>query len=72
MKSMGVVKSIRTILPSSQQRQAILGSLIIGVVENLTVQFIGSSYRDIIGFLVMVVILIVRPQGLLGSKMRVV
>jgi len=51
---------------------AILGSLIIGVVENLTVQFIGSSYRDIIGFLVMVVVLIVRPQGLLGSKMRVV
>ena len=51
---------------------AILGSLIIGVVENLTVQFIGSSYRDIVGFLVMVVVLIVRPQGLLGSKMRVV
>jgi branched-chain amino acid transport system permease protein len=51
---------------------AILGSLIIGVVENLTVQFIGSGYRDIIGFLVMVAVLIVRPQGLLGSKMRVV
>jgi branched-chain amino acid transport system permease protein len=51
---------------------AILGSLIIGVVENLTVQFIGSGYRDIIGFLVMVAVLILRPQGLLGSKMRVV
>ena len=51
---------------------AILGSLIIGVVENLTVQFIASGYRDIIGFLVMVAVLIVRPQGLLGSKMRVV
>jgi branched-chain amino acid transport system permease protein len=51
---------------------AILGSLIIGVVENLTVQFIASGYRDIIGFLVMVAVLIMRPQGLLGSKMRVV
>lgn len=51
---------------------AILGSLIIGVVENLTVQYIASGYRDIIGFLVMVAVLIVRPQGLLGSKMRVV
>jgi branched-chain amino acid transport system permease protein len=46
--------------------------LIIGVVENLTVQYIASGYRDIIGFLVMVAVLIVRPQGLLGSKMRVV
>jgi branched-chain amino acid transport system permease protein len=51
---------------------AILGSLIIGVVENLTVQYIASGYRDIIGFLVMVAVLIMRPQGLLGSKMRVV
>ena len=51
---------------------AILGGIIIGVVENLTVQFIASGYRDIIGFLVMVIVLIVRPQGLLGSRMRVV
>jgi branched-chain amino acid transport system permease protein len=51
---------------------AILGALIIGVVENFTVQFISSGYRDIIAFLVMVIVLIVRPQGLLGSKMRVV
>ena len=51
---------------------AILGALIIGVTENLTVQSLASGYRDIIGFLVMVVVLIVRPQGLLGSKMRVV
>jgi len=51
---------------------AILGALIIGIVENFTVQFISSGYRDIIAFLVMVIVLIVRPQGLLGSKMRVV
>jgi branched-chain amino acid transport system permease protein len=51
---------------------AIIGALIIGIVENLTVQFIASGYRDIIAFLVMVLVLIVRPQGLLGSKMRVV
>jgi branched-chain amino acid transport system permease protein len=51
---------------------AILGGLIIGVVENLTVQFISSGWRDVVGFLVMVVVLIVRPQGLLGRKMRTV
>jgi branched-chain amino acid transport system permease protein len=51
---------------------AILGGIIIGVVENLTVQFISSGYRDVVGFLVMVIILIVRPQGLLGRKVRAV
>ncbi len=51
---------------------AILGGLIIGVVENLTVQFISSGWRDVVGFLVMVVVLIVRPQGLLGRKLRTI
>ena len=51
---------------------AILGGIIIVVVENLTVQFISSGYRDVVGFLVMVIILIVRPQGLLGRKVRAV
>ena len=51
---------------------AILGALIIGIVENFTVHFISSGYRDTIAFLVMVIVLIVRPQGLLGNKMRVV
>jgi branched-chain amino acid transport system permease protein len=51
---------------------AILGGLIIGVVENLTVQFISSGWRDVVGFLVMVIVLIVRPQGLLGRKVRTV
>jgi branched-chain amino acid transport system permease protein len=51
---------------------AILGGLIIGVVENLTVQYIASGYRDVVAFLVMVIVLIVRPQGLLGRKLRAV
>ena len=42
------------------------------MVENLTVQFIASGYRDIVAFLVMVIVLIVRPQGILGKKMRAV
>jgi branched-chain amino acid transport system permease protein len=49
---------------------AILGGLIIGVVENLTVQFVGSGYRDVVAFLVMVAVLVVRPQGLLGRRVR--
>ena len=51
---------------------AILGGLIIGVVENLTVQFIASGYRDVVAFLVMVLVLVLRPQGLLGKTLRTV
>jgi len=70
-----MLKIVSGIIPGFAVRgfwTAILGALIIGVTENLTVQYLASGYRDIIGFLVMVVVLIVRPQGLLGSKMRVV
>ena len=49
---------------------AILGGLIIGVVENLTVQFVASGYRDVAAFVVMVLILLLRPQGLLGKRLR--
>jgi branched-chain amino acid transport system permease protein len=41
-------------------------------VENLTVQFIASGYRDIVAFLVLVVVLVFRPQGILGKKIRAV
>jgi branched-chain amino acid transport system permease protein len=51
---------------------AILGGLIIGIVENLTVQYLASGYRDIVAFLVLVVVLVLRPQGLLGRRMRAV
>jgi branched-chain amino acid transport system permease protein len=51
---------------------AILGGLIIGVVENLTVQFIASGYRDIVAFIVLVIVLIFRPQGILGKTTRAV
>jgi branched-chain amino acid transport system permease protein len=49
---------------------AILGGLILGVVENLTVQFMASGYRDVVAFAVMVAVLVLRPQGLLGRRLR--
>ena len=51
---------------------AILGGLTIGIVENLTVQYLASGYRDIMAFLVMVVVLVFRPQGLLGRTTKMV
>lgn len=49
---------------------AVVGGLVIGVVENLTVQFVASGYRDVVAFLVMVLVLVLRPQGLLGKTLR--
>jgi len=51
---------------------AILGGMIIGIVENLTVQFIASGYRDIVAFIVLVIVLVIRPQGILGKTIRAV
>jgi branched-chain amino acid transport system permease protein len=46
---------------------AIVGGLILGVTEALAAGFISSAYKDVIAFLVMIVVLLVRPQGLMGK-----
>ena len=50
---------------------AILAGLLLGIIENLTVEFIGSGYRDTIAFLILILVLFIRPQGLMGKKMKV-
>jgi branched-chain amino acid transport system permease protein len=53
---------------------AVLGGLIIGLVTALTVgyesdlAFLGSGFGEVVPYLVMIIVLLVRPQGLLGSK----
>jgi branched-chain amino acid transport system permease protein len=47
---------------------AALGGLFLGVLENLGVEFFSSGWRDIIGFGVMIIVLLIKPSGLLGRK----
>jgi len=47
---------------------AALGGLIIGVTETLVSGYISSTYRDAIAFAVLILILLVKPSGLLGEK----
>ncbi|HMD02885.1 MAG TPA: branched-chain amino acid ABC transporter permease [Candidatus Baltobacteraceae bacterium] len=47
---------------------AVIGALILGVVETLSVAYISSSYRDAIAFGVMFLILVLRPTGILGKR----
>lgn len=50
---------------------AVLGSLFLGVSESLVVGYLASSYRDAITFGVLILVLMVRPWGLLGKPQRV-
>jgi branched-chain amino acid transport system permease protein len=53
---------------------AVLGGLIIGLVTSLAVgyesdlAFLGRGFGEVVPYLVMIIVLLVRPQGLLGSK----
>ena len=47
---------------------AILGGLILGVSESLAAGYISSSYKDVIAFAVMIIVLLFRPEGLMGKK----
>jgi branched-chain amino acid transport system permease protein len=46
---------------------AIVGGLILGVTEALAAGFLSSAYKDVIAFLVMIAVLLLRPEGLLGK-----
>jgi branched-chain amino acid transport system permease protein len=47
---------------------AMLGGLILGVIEALGSAYISIAWKDAIAFFVLIVILIVRPTGLLGER----
>ncbi|MBQ7753265.1 MAG: branched-chain amino acid ABC transporter permease [Treponema sp.] len=50
---------------------AMLGGVILGIAETLTKGFISSQYADAISFAILIVILLVKPTGLFGSKRTV-
>lgn len=47
---------------------AVVGGLILGVVETLAAGYISSNFRDAFAFILMVATLFVRPRGLFGEK----
>lgn len=44
------------------------GGVVIGVVENLVGGYVSSSLKEVAGFVIIVLILMVRPYGLFGEK----
>lgn len=47
---------------------AMLGGVLLGVIESLGAGFVSSRYRDLIAFAVLIVALLARPRGLLGTR----
>jgi branched-chain amino acid transport system permease protein len=52
---------------------ALVGGVIIGVIESLSGFYLPPGFKDIAAFIVLLVVLIVRPEGLFGvsTKKRV-
>ncbi len=49
---------------------AMIGGIILGVIENLSKAYISSQLSDAIVFSVLIIVLLVRPTGILGKKIH--
>ena len=49
---------------------ALLGGLCIGIIENMSTAFISPGYKDLSAFLLIILVLLFRPQGILGAATR--
>ena len=47
---------------------AMVGGLLLGVIESMGAAYISNAWKDAIAFFVLILILIVRPTGLLGER----
>ena len=49
---------------------ALVGGVLLGLVESLGAAFISSPYQNAYGFLIVILVLIIRPNGLFGERGR--
>ena len=50
----------------NQVRGAVLGGIILGVLDNLSAAYLSSQYRAAFPLLILIAVILVRPQGILG------
>ncbi len=50
---------------------AMLGGYILGIAETMTKGFLSSQFSDAISFSILIIILLVKPTGIMGQKIRV-
>ena len=49
---------------------AMLGGILLGIIENFSKAYISTQFSDAIVFFVLIVILLVKPAGLLGKQIQ--
>jgi branched-chain amino acid transport system permease protein len=49
---------------------ALIAGLLLGIVESLGTAFIASPYQNAYGFLLVLLVLLIRPTGLFGERVR--
>lgn len=49
---------------------ALIGGLIMGIAETLVAGYISSTYRNALAFIILILILLFRPEGILGKSTR--
>ena len=52
----------------NNSRGALLGGLIVGVCENLAAAYISPTYKDAVALVIFMLVILFKPQGLLGRK----
>jgi branched-chain amino acid transport system permease protein len=48
-----------------------VGGFVLGWVEEFTAGYVSTGYRDAMGFVLIMVVLALKPQGLFAAKERV-
>ena len=68
-ETLGLIAFIAAIVGGFNQiRGALAGGLLIGVLDNLTATYVTAEYRAALPLVLLIVIILVRPQGLLGTS----
>lgn len=47
---------------------AVVGGVLLGIIEALATVYIGPGYQQAVGFVILVLLLVFRPQGLFGKQ----
>ena len=54
----------------NNSRGALLGGVIVGVCENLAAAYISPAYKDAVALIIFMLVILFKPQGLLGKKVE--
>ncbi len=68
-ETLGLIAFVAAIVGGfNQVRGAIVGGLLVGILDNLAAAYVSTAYRQAIPLVLLVLVILFRPQGLLGRR----